>query len=465
LWQLYEWSTLRDIFYEYAYRVQQGRVRLTRELGISAATALVVGQVIGVGIFLTPGTIIRTVASPLGVMLVWGTMGAMAISGALCYGALAARYPLAGGGYVYLREAYGPRVAFLYGWKCLLIMDPGITAALATGWSSYLSYFVPLGPAAGRIAAVGAIAVFALAHTLGVRFGARLIATVTVLKVGLVLALTGAALASPSGSWSHFVPFVERRAGAPLLLGAVAGAFVSAFFSFGGWWEVTRVAGEVRDPARTLPRALTLGLLTVTLVYAAATSAFVYVIPIDVVGEGQTFVAEVGRVVVGPNGGAVVALIVIVCVLGSLGAMQMLAPRLYIAMAEDGLFPGAAAMIHPRFGTPARAIATQAVLASVLVVLGTFDTIVAYFVFVTVAFIAAVVASTFVFRRRDPRFNVPFYPWTPVVFLGLVAILLMLLALNHPLQSVLGLGVAAAALPVYHLLWRPRSSVTPETYP
>jgi APA family basic amino acid/polyamine antiporter len=437
---------------------------LARQLSLPAATALVIGQVIAVGIFLTPGTIIRTLASPLGVLLIWGAMGGMAICGALCYGALAARYPRAGGGYVYLREAYGRRVAFLYGWKCLLIMDPGITAALATGFASYAAYFIALDATGTRLIAIGAIVAFAVVHIVGVKFGMRLITTVTVLKIALVLGLTLGALASPSGSWSHFMPFVDRRAGAPPLVGAVAGAFVAAFFSFGGWWEVMRIAGEVRDPQRTLPRALTFGLASVMLIYTAATLSFIYVIPIGAVADGQGFVAQVGEAIVGTGGGAAVALIVIVCVLGSLGAMQMVAPRLYFAMAEDGLFPAAAAAVHPRFGTPARAIATQAALASVLVGLGTFDTIVAYFVFITVVFIAATVGSVFVLRRRDPAFHVPGYPWTPLVFLLMVAVLLALLVLNNPLQAFLGLCVVAAALPVYQLIWRSGPSVPQETF-
>ena len=440
-------------------------MKLARELGLPATVALVAGHVVGVGIFLTPGTIIRTMASPVGVMLVWASLGVMALSGALCYGALAARYPRAGGGYVFLREAYGSRLAFLYGWKCLLIMDPGITAALATGFASYASYFTTLGPAAARVVALGVIVVFSVVHIIGVTFGTRVLTAVTGLKVFLILALTAGALTSPSGSWSHFMPMFDRPAGAPPLAGAVAGAFVAAFFSFGGWWEVTRVAGEVRDPHRTLPRALTIGVAVVTLLYMLATLAFIYVVPIGLVAEGQAFPAQVGETILGRTGGAVVAVIVMVCALGSLGAIQMMAPRLYVAMAEDGLFPGAAAVVHPRFGTPARAIAVQGVLAATLVVLGTFDTIVAYFVFITVVFIAAVVSSVFVLRRRDHRFEVPGYPWTPAIFLSMVAVLLTLMVLNSPLQALLGLVVVAAALPVYQMLSRSRTSATQEIVP
>lgn len=424
--------------------------QLTRELRLPAATALVVGQVIAVGIFLTPGTILRTIASPFGVLALWAVMGGMAICGAVCYGALAARWPQAGGGYVYLREAYGPRVAFLYGWKCLLVMDPGITAALATGFAAYVAYLVPMGDAARRLTGIAAIAGFVLLHVTGVRIGMRVLSAIAMLKIALVAALTVAAFLSPAASLSHFSPFVARAAAAPPLAGAVAGAFVAAFFSFGGWWEVTRIAGEVRDPARTLPRALTLGLLIVTATYAAASLAFLAVVPAAGIAEGQAIVAQVGEAMLGARGGSLLALVVIVCVLGSLGAMQMLAPRLYLAMARDGVFSAAAAAIHPRFGTPARAIVVQGLLASMLVAIGTFDSIVAYFVFVTVVFIAVIVASVFVIARRDATFRVPGHPWTPAGFLALVAVLLVLLAVSAPRQAALGMLVVAAALPVYH---------------
>jgi APA family basic amino acid/polyamine antiporter len=441
------------------------RRALARELTLPAATALVVGQVIAVGIFLTPGTIIRTVASPAWMLAVWGVIGAMALCGALCYGALAARWPRAGGGYVYLRETYGPQAAFLYGWKCLLIMDPGITAALATGFASYAAYLVPLGSAGQRLAAIGAIAAFALVHVTGVRPGTRLLAAMAVLKLALVGALVVAAFASPSGSWNHFIPFAQRPPAAPALVGALAGALVSAFFAFGGWWEVTKMAGEVRDPARTMPRALVMGLLAVTFVYVAATFAFVYAVPIAAVQPGEAFVAQVGGAIFGPAGATLVAAVVVICVLGSLGAMLMFAPRVYVAMAQDGVFPAAAGAIHPRFGTPARAIVLEAVLASMLVALGSFDSIVAYFVFITVVFIALTVASVFVVARREEAFRVPGHPWPAIVFLGLVAGLLLLLAINNPLQAAAGSALVLAGIPAYHLLQRRGRRAPLEEYP
>ncbi len=432
-----------------------------RPLQLWAAVALVVGQVIAVGIFLTPGSIIRSIASPLGILVVWGVMGAMAMCGALCYGALASRYPQAGGGYVYLREAYGLRIAFLYGWMCLLLMDPGITAALAAGLAGYVAYVIPMGDVGMRLVAIAAIATFAAVHIAGVTLGVRLLTAIAVLKVVLVAALTVAAFSSPAADWNHFVPFVARHPGAPPLVGAAAGSFVAAFFSFGGWWEVTRIAGEVRDPSWTLPRALLIGLAIVTLTYVAATMSFIAVVPIGEVVEGQAFIAQVGEATLGHGGGTVVAAIVIVCVFGSLGAMQMIAPRIYTAMARDGVLPAAVAAIHPRWGTPARAIAAQAILASLLVAIGTFESIVAFFVFIVVAFIAATVVGVFVLRRRDRSIVVPMHPWPAIVFLLLVGVLLVLVGASNPLLALLGVVTVLAALPVYRII-QARSLVSRE---
>ena len=428
---------------------------LSRQLTLPAATTLVVGQVIAVGIFLTPGAIIRTLASPLWVVGIWALTGGMAICGALCYGALAARYPEAGGGYVYLREAYGPRIAFLYGWKCFLIMDPGITAALATGFAAYTGSILPLNTVALRAVAILAIVVLAVVHILGLRVGTRIVTALTAMKLAFILGLIGIALLSSSGAWQNFVPFVTRRSTAPPLGSALATALMSAFFAFGGWWEVTKMSGEVRAPERTMPRALVLGLAAVTLIYMLVTLAFMYVVPIEQVGAGEAFVSQVGTALLGPSGAIAVTLVVLACILGSLAVVMMLAGRTYFAMARDGMFPAAAAAVHPRFGTPTRAIAAQAVVACVLVALGTFETIVAYFIFITVAFIALTVAAVFVVRRRDPPLTIPGHPWTALIFLALVGVLLLLMLLNNPLQALLGVAIVSLGAPVYRMTQRP----------
>jgi len=430
---------------------------LRRQLGLVAITALVIGEVVGIGIFLTPATMARSLGSPLLLLVVWLVMGAMALTGALCYGELAARFPEAGGGYVYLRRAFGPAIAFLYGWKCMLVMDPGITAALAVGLAGYVGYLVGLSAAALKAVAIGVVVVLAVVSVAGVRLAAGIMEWLTALKLGALALIAVLALALGLGDWSHFVPFVAQRAGSDPLPAALGPGLVGAFFAFGGWWEISKLAGEATDPARTLPRGLALGVAAVTLVYIATSAVFLYLVPLERVTSGETFAAQAGEALFGRAGGTVFAAIVIVAVLGSLMALLMALPRVYYAMARDGVFFEAVAAVHPRFGTPARAVVIQAALASVLVVAGTFQEIVSYFIFITVLFVALTVVGLFVLRRREPDgsvYRTPGYPVTPVVFLALVAPLLVVLAVFSPLQAVLGTGIVALGIPVYALLFR-----------
>ncbi len=435
---------------------------LKRQIGLRTATALVVGEVVGVGIFLTPAGMAKSLGSPFWLLVVWLLAGTLALCGALCYGELAARFPEAGGGYVYLREGYGEGLAFLYGWMALVVMDPGITAALATGLGQYAGYVTGLSPAGAKAVGIVSILLLAAANIMGVRTGAWLMRWLTVLKLGLLLFVLAWGFVFGLGDWSHFTPFVAQKEGSAPLLVALAGGMVAAFFSFAGWWEVSKLAGEVREPARTLPRALMYGVLAVTLVYILTSAAFVYLVPTGQVTSGETFAAQAGEALFGQAGGSVFASVVVVAVLGSLAGLLMAAPRVYYAMARDRIFFESVARLHPRFGTPARAIAIQAVLASVLVAVGDFDRIVAYFIFVVVLFLALTVAALFRFRRGDaearPEYLTPGYPLTPLAFLALVALLLVLLGGNNPWQALLGLSVTALGLPVYYIFFRGRKS-------
>ena len=430
--------------------------QLKRQLGLRTATALIVGEVIAVGIFLTPAGMAKSLGSPMWLLIVWLIMGGMALCGALCYGELAARFPEAGGGYVYLREAYGRPIAFLYGWMALLVMDPGLTAALAVGMAGYVGYIFKLSPVGLKAVAIGSIVFVALVNIRGVRLGGGLIRWLTILKLGLLGVVIVWGFGSRAGHWSNFTPLVAQRPGSEPLLGALAGGLVGAFFSFGGWWDLSKVAGEVRDPETSLPRALVYGVTILTLVYILTSAAFIYLVPLEQVTSAETFAAQAGEVLFGRMGGQVLSGIVIVAVLGSLAAVVMSAPRVYFAMARDGLFIPAAAAIHPRYGTPARAIAIQAALASVLVLVGTFNTIISYFIFVVVIFIALTVAALFVLRGKGPGtvvYRTPGYPLTPILFLVLIALLLFLLGGHNPKQALLGVGVVALGLPVYSLLF------------
>jgi basic amino acid/polyamine antiporter, APA family len=416
-----------------------------------------VGEVIGVGIFLTPAGMAKALGSPMWLLIVWLTMGVMALCGALCYGELSARYPEAGGGYVYLREAYGPAVAFMYGWMAFLVMDPGLTAVLAVGLATYAGYGLKLSPIGIKILAISTIVLVALINIRGVRLGAGFIRTLAFLKLGLIAFVFLWGVGFQLGNWSNFTPFVARPLKSDPLLAALAGGMVGAFFSFAGWWDLGKLAGEVKNPARTLPRALTYGVIIVTIVYVLTSLNFVYLVPLDEVTSGETFAAQAGEVLFGRAGGLIFSLIVVVAVLGSLTAVIMSAPRVYFAMARDGLFVPSVAVLHSRYETPARAIALQAVLASVLVVAGNFKDIVSYFIFVVVVFIGLSVAALFKFRREDAngvRYLTPGYPVTPIVFLVMLLVLLVLLAVENPVQAFRGVAVVSCGLPVYLFLYR-----------
>ncbi len=420
-----------------------------RSLGLVPATSLIVGQVIGIGIFMTPVEMARSLGAPGLVYAMFLLAGFMALTGALCYGELASRFPEAGGAYVYLREAWGEPVAFLYGWKCLLVMDPGITAALAAGLAEYVAYLVPLTDPGKRAAAVMVIWLLATLTVLGTRLAAGTLVFVTMLKLALLAAIVGVGFASGGVALERVLPTFVRPAGALPLVPALAGGFVSAFFSFGGWWEAARMAGEVRDPQRTLPRAFVLGIGLVTLVYILTSIVFLGLTPARGTGNADALAALVGEQLFGPRGGAIMALCVVVSALGSLGAVMLMSPRLYLALARDRLFPARLAGLHPRFGTPARAIVLQAGLAALLVLLGSFSDIVVYFVFVTVAFIAASVAALYRMPLATTGFRTPFRRVTPAVFIALSLLLLALLLVGRPRQALLGVAVVTLGAPVY----------------
>jgi APA family basic amino acid/polyamine antiporter len=420
-------------------------------LGLATATALIVGEVIGVGIFLTPAGMAKSLGSPGWLLAVWLMMGASAIGGALCYGALAVRYPAAGGGYVYLREAYGPRTAFLYGWISLLVTDPGITASLGAGLARYVAYFGPLSPWGMRGVAAAVIIALAAVNMLGISLSSRILRGLAAMKLGLLgfLVLWGFSLGR--GDWSNLTPFWVQRPGSDPLSKALAVGLISAFVSFGGWWDVTKLAGELRDPRRTLPRALVLGVSIVTVAYVAVSAVFLYLVSPASIGSDEAFAALAGQALFGHAGGSIFAAIVIISVLGSLAAMLMASPRVYYAMALDGLFFRAFAAVDPSRGTPARAIAIQAVLATVLASTGTFEEILTFLMVPTLTFLALTVTSVFLLRnttRTGEPLATPGFPISPLLFVVPTTALVMLLILRDPLRAAVGLVVVAAGLPI-----------------
>lgn len=436
--------------------MSDGSATLVRRYGLATAVAVIVGQVIAVGIFLVPAGMARSVGSPAWLLAIWMVMGVMTLCGAFCYAELAARFPEAGGTYVYLREAYGDMVAFLFGWIVLLVLDPGLTAIFAIGLTSYLDRIIAI-PITYQpfVAAIVVVAVGAL-NIIGARLGSEIIKILTVTKVAFLLIIVVFGFLSGKGNSANLAPFFATP---PDVVGAMAGGLVGAFFAFAGWWELTRIAGEIRDPERNLPRALILGVLILTLIYISVSGVFMYLVPTAGITSDETFAAQVGEVLFGSAGAAVFSAVVIASVLGSLIAYMMVSPRLYYAMAIDGLFFKSVAAVHRKFETPYIAIAIQATLAVVMIFSGSFQEILSLFFFVVVLFIAATVASIFVFRRRSDHdgFKAPGYPLSPVIFLVITGVVLFFIAMRDPGRSSIGVGLVILGLPVYYLFRRRRT--------
>jgi APA family basic amino acid/polyamine antiporter len=305
--------------------------------------------------------------------------------------------------------------------------------------------------------AVGAICLLSAVNARGVQFGSSVIRGLAALKLGVLAFLVLWGIGLGPGDWSNFQPFVSQRPGSRPLLDALLGGMIAAFYSLGGWWDVSKVAGEVRDPQRTLPRALLLGVCLVTAVYLLVSMTFLYLVPPERIDSGEAFAALAGEALFGRSGGIALSLIVIITVLGSLAAVLMAMPRVYYAMARDGLFFHTVAKLHPRYNTPARAIGIQAVLAGLLAILGTFDQILSYFMVPTILFVMLTVGAVFVSDSagsgRMKPLNVPWHPLPPLLFLVPTGVLILLMIMDRPLHAGVGLAVVLLGLPVYQLLF------------
>lgn len=424
---------------------------LKRQFGLPTAIALIIGQVIAVGIFLTPAGMAKSVGSPFWLLAIWITIGAMTLSGAFCYGELASRFPEAGGSYVYLREIYGKVTAFLYGWMVLLVLDPGLTAVFGVGLASYAGYLVELSPFGKRLLAISVVVIIGLINILGAKIGAGFLKILTILKIGTLLFIIFYGFLGGFGDWNNFVPFFAVPENS---FGAFAGGIVGAFFAFAGWWEVTRISGEIENPRTNLPKALTFGVIAITIIYILTSAVFLYLVPVSQVASDETFAAQAGIALFGKIGGVIFAAIVVVSVLGTLFAYIMVSPRVYYAMAQDGLFFKSFGELHPRFKTPHRATIIQIAFACILILSGTFEQIISYFFFVVVLFIALTVAGLFKIHKTEfSGYKTILYPLTPIFFLAVTALVLLMIALQNPLQSFLGVGIVLLGIPVYYLIF------------
>lgn len=429
---------------------------LPRRLGVWSAAAAAVGLTIGSGIFRVPATVAAESGSVGAIALVWVLGGVITLCGALTVAELAAAFPRAGGIYVYLREAYGPLAAFLFGWSWFFIRSAA-SAGTALVFVAYLGTFVPLDDFGQRAAAVGLIVLVGAANYRSVRLGAALQDASTLAKV-LALLVTAVALfalgEARGGALAAPPTFVTTG------LGGLGVALVAALFAYDGWIAATLMAGEVRDPGRSLPRALAGGAVVVVVTYLAINAAYLYALPLPELAASRAVAVDAVTRVGGAGGAAIVAALVMLSTFGGLNAGLMTGPRVYYAMAEDGLFFRRVAAVHPRFGTPHVAVVVLIALTALNASVRTFEQLAEAFVLLLYPFLALTVAAVFVLRRRRPDLARPYrvvgYPIVPAIFLvGTVAMMANAL-LERPTTTLLGAAIVAAGVPIY-FGWRAAS--------
>jgi len=446
---------------------------LERAIGPFAATLLVIGGIIGSGIFLTTGVMAATLPSASLLILAWVVGSLFAVFGALTYAEMATMFPQSGGVYIFLREAFGTLPAFLYGWAMLLVVLSGGTAAVAVGFADYFSYFVPalssthivgelplgawtLRVAASQLVAVGAIVILGGVNYLGVKAGSGTNAVLTVAKVtGLaLLPLLALFAAQTTPEWT---PVVPPETAAPLTAFGVV--LIAVLWTTEGYYFMTYAAGEVRNPAKNLPLAMTVGLLAVMAIYVVVNLAYLYALPMEAL-RGTTRVAEAAATaMVGPAGATIIAVTVLVSTLGADAAVILGASRLFYAMARDGLFFPAASAVHPRYHSPHIAIVGITIWSSLLALSGSYEQLFTYVVFVSVLFSMLGGLALFKLRRSRPDADRPYrvwgYPVVPTLFvLGAFYMVVNTLS-ERPTESLLGLGLMALGLPAFYY-WKRR---------
>ncbi len=439
---------------------------LVRALGLGSAILFVLGSVIGSGIFLTTGVMAAALPSPTLILLAWAAGGVIALSGGLTYAEMGSMFPRSGGVYVYLREAFGPIPAFLYGWAALLIFFSCGIAAVAVGFADYVSYFAPAlstsrvifsmpTPAgtwtvsAAQIVAVLSIAALASINYVGVRSGNRVNVILTIAKVTGLAALPILALiaSNTAPAWLPVVPDVPRP------FAAFGVAMIAVLWANDAWYCVTWIAGEMRQPQRDLPRALIIGLLLLTLIYLVVNVAYLYAIPIGEL-RGVSRVAErAATIMIGAAGARFVALTVIISTFGCNAAAILAGARLLFAMARDGVFLPIAARVHPRYRTPHIAIVALASWSALLALSGTYEQLFTYVIFASSLLHVLGAFGVFRLRRTRPDLPRPYrvwgYPFVPLVYIGAAGLVVVNTLIERPMESFAGLGFLALGLPVY----------------
>ena len=436
--------------------------QLRRTLRLYDLILIVVGTVIGSGIFLVPGTVLRETGGTVGLaLLVWVVAGVLSLLGALTYGEMGAANPDAGGLYVYIRDAFGPLPAFLYGWTAFFVISSGSSATLAVAFSTYLRQFVDLTPLAAKVVAVLMLVVVMIVNVRGARQGADVQNVSTLLKAGAIVVMSAVLLAI-GGHWSTPGAAAWPAAWNGSLLSGVGLAMIAVLWAYEGWQYVTFSAGETLDAQRTFPRGIIIGTALVIGIYLIANLAYIAALGAPAAVNSERIAADAVSAILGPAAGKVIAAVILVSMFSAANGLTLTAPRMYYAMAKDGVFFSKLAEVHPRFGTPALAIIISSVWSMVLAATGTFEQLLTYVVFVGWIFYALGALAIFKYRRHpapapvsgaSPPFRTPGYPLTPILFVLSAAAIVLNTIYSQPVRAAVGLSLVAIGVPAFYI-WR-----------
>ena len=425
---------------------------LRRAIGLPQAIAMVVGTIIGASIFVQPSEITGEVPSISGIFLVWLAAGVLTFFGALVCAELASIFTQTGGVYVYLKEAYSPSIGFLWGWAMFWSIHSGIIAAIAVIFARYTHYFIPLGNSGIKVVSIGVILVISAVNYMGVKQGSTVQTLFTLGKVIAIVLIVILGFAVGSKTPEHFV--IGDLANTDVSVNSFFLALVAALFAFGGWHMVTYNAEETIEPRKTIPRALMLGTLIVTLCYMALNAVYMYVLPLDKVASSDQIAADAADVLLGSGGGSFMSALVIFSTFGALSGIILCGPRVYYSMAKDGLFFRWVGAIHPRYRTPHRAIVMQAVWSSVLVATGTYKALFTRVVYTEWFFFAMMTLGLFLLRRKPNivrDYKIWGYPVIPAIFIISSLAIVVNQVISDPRESMFGFSLVLAGLPVYFL--------------
>ena len=431
--------------------------RFAQKLNLFDATMIVISGIIGTGIFINPYIVAQKVHTSFWILAVWIGGGILALAGAFVFAELSTVMPKVGGQYAFFREAFHPLIAFLHGWSLLFIIQSGATAAVAVAFAQYLIRLLHLSPNIVTPLAIAILVGLALFHALGIKPGAMLINVITFGKTIAIAVLVIVSFVLTKNSGISFEPITPPDLQGFSLLSAFFAGLVPVMFSYGGWQNLNFVAEEVKDPLRNLPRAIMIGVLCVIAVYVSANIAYVHVLSAPVLEATKTPAADVAGKLLGEKGASAITILIVISSFGFLNLALLSAPRVYYAMAADGLFFKSIAKLSPRFQAPTNAILLQGFLASLFALTNTYDKLVGYAVFADWIFFALAGVALMVFRKTLPNaprpHKTPLYPFTPLLFIIVGLGIVVNTFIADTMNAVIGAVIIALGVPVY-FVWR-----------